>query len=88
MNGPGVYIRWKRGEPREGHVLPPLQPGHPLHDEPCPACMQPLGLENVSVQLLAIGPDSDEALSAHRAGGWYRARALLFHAPCLGTVSE
>jgi hypothetical protein len=87
VTGPGrPYIRWKVGEPRESKVMPALKRDHPLYNEPCPSCGVPLGLEEMPVQLLAIGPDSEQALVSHRSGQWYSARALAFHALCLGTA--
>ena len=83
----GIYVRWKRGEPREGRIFPPLEANHPAMDKPCanPACPDLLG-DETPVQLLAIGPNpSDpEDVERHRAGRWYNAVATLAHARCLG----
>ncbi|SEF34335.1 hypothetical protein SAMN05421837_107326 [Amycolatopsis pretoriensis] len=79
-----TYVRWRSGAPREGRAFPPLGPGHPAYRDVCPACDHFLG-NGLPVQILAIGPTDDEARDRHRAGRWYSALALLFHAACLGS---
>ena len=81
---PATFIRWKPGEPRESRVFPPLTAGHPAAGDSCPACGECLG-DGTPVQLLTIGPTDDEDREKHRAGRWYSAFALLFHADCLGS---
>lgn len=79
-----TFVRWRAGEPREGRVFPPLDPSHPAAAESCAVCESLLG-DGSPVQLLAIGPLTPAAHQEHRAGRWYSALALLFHAACLGT---
>lgn len=76
------YIRWKRGEPREGRVLNPLAAEHPAAGLLCLVCHQPLG-DGRSVQLYAIGPDDEETAERHAQGRWYPAQAALLHAECV-----
>jgi hypothetical protein len=82
-----TYVRWKVGELRESRVIGPLDPGHVVARWPCVACTQPLG-NGQPVQLLAIGPDSDENRAKCRDGRWFSALAITVHAACLGTTTS
>lgn len=79
-----TFVRWRTSEPREGRVFDPLPFDHPAVLDLCPACQRRLGTVH-PVQLLAIGPTDEEDQEIHRAGRWYNALALIFHAVCLGT---
>jgi len=81
------YVRWKMGEPRERTVIAPLKPAHPVARFPCLVCVRPLG-DGRPVQLLAVGPDSEDSRARCAAGRWFSALAITVHAECLGTKTE
>lgn len=64
-----------------------LPTGHPLRDEFCPACDEPLSEQPVA--LIYIGPGSDpEDQAKARAGRWHTGAAVAVHAACAGTTEE
>jgi hypothetical protein len=82
----GVYVRWKRGEPRETKVTPPLVADHPLAGFPCLVCGINLfgGADSPrDVALIALGPEPDEREEkGNGADRWYTAVGLPLHASC------
>jgi len=76
------YVRWKKGEPREGPLIDKLHVDSPAIDTPCQKCGEPLG-DGRPVQLYALGPDDLDSVVRHERDRWYSALALLLHAECL-----
>lgn len=86
-----TYVRWQRDQPRRGRVFPALAEDHPAHHAPCPLCGLPLGTDPAGkgVQLLAIGPDDDDAAYfRHHDGRWYSALAVIVHAAELEPLTD
>jgi hypothetical protein len=59
-----------------------VKAGHPLYEEPCPVCDNPLG-KGVSVLIVAgIAPED------RKPGGWATGAAVAVHAACAGVRDE
>lgn len=73
-----IFVRWKRGESRRGRVFPGPVDGDPLFNDRCVQCGDYLG-GNGDIQLIAVGPVSEDERGRHDEGRWYNAGAVALH---------
>ena len=82
-----LFVPWKNGEPRRGHVRGPLAADHPAIHIPCPACGEPAGTVRRG-QLVVVGPVGEADKKAHNEGRWYLAGAALLHEDCADRLTD
>jgi hypothetical protein len=78
-----IPIRAHKDDPITTYgVRPPMQPGHPLAQTPCPVCDGPLTGAPITLVLVGFDPEVRAEGKAWRAGA-----AVVVHAACAGAES-
>ena len=84
-----TFVRWRMQESRRLRAFPPRSPDHPATNAQCLICNHRIG-SDVGMQLLAVGPDPEDAEDVAKAlaGRWFTACALIVHEPCLAGLDD